>query len=499
MCLLLPRWSDPQEPGPQGLPFRSFTLGGAFLAAGWELVFFDQEHDLDRTDCFAELERELRGCTAAFVWMNEMYPFQQSTNAHRLATRLKSTHPELPLVLGGEFVTICPPELFDFDHPFDFVLRGYGEISGIRLLDRLRDGQSTDDVPGLVWRDAGGVLRHRPADRTTPLSADWLALYHRLDLSRYVQQGGVFGNDQPTLSLATGRGCTKGCAFCAWSNHPCKILRAREAYELIASMRDRYGVRQFHFGELDFFMSRKRALELADRLAANRPDCVWFALGSPVDLRRFTDADWARLHEGGLRKVEMGSESGSLRLLRAVGKRHEPEDIYRLSATMLGHGIVPMNNFLFGFPGETRADRAATLQLIERIWRLSPDLNHMTFRYYQPVWGTPLGDVALAHDVDRPRRLDAWLQTRADYPEDGKRTMPWLSEADEQEVKLLVNHHLPLVTSKLVLRSPLRRTVYRALRARALKGLRAARLGSDVERWVYRRVIASRLDRTFVA
>jgi hypothetical protein len=31
-----------------GLPFRSFTVAGAFLHAGYRVLFFDQEHDLDR-------------------------------------------------------------------------------------------------------------------------------------------------------------------------------------------------------------------------------------------------------------------------------------------------------------------------------------------------------------------------------------------------------------------------------------------------------------------
>lgn len=499
VALLVPRWTDACEREPQGVPFRSFTLGGAFLAAGYEVVFFDQEHDLDRRDRFDEFTDELDGCLAAFIWLNEMYPSNQCHNLDRLAARLKRSRPAMPVIAGGEFLTVCPPDFLDVETPVDFFLRGYGEAPGLRLLERLAAGLAVDDVPGLVWRDRAGVLRHNPPPAEPDFVPEYLALYRRLDLSCYVQTGGVFGNDRPTLTLATGRGCTKGCRFCAWSRHPSRILGATETFELMVDLRDRYGVLQFHLGELDFFMSPTRALALARLIKERAPDLVWFALGSPIDLVKLSDADWDLLRDGGLRKVEMGSESASPDLLRHIGKRHVAEDIFVVSRQMISRGIVPMQNFLFGFPGETHADRRDSLRMIERLARLSIECHHFTYRYYQPVWGTGLGDLALAHDVDRPRRLDAWLADRARYVDESARTMPWLPVADEREVKELVNFVLPLATSRQVFRSRFRRLLYALLRARARARVRRASRGWGLSRRLYERVLARRLDQTYVA
>ena len=498
VALLVPRWTDRDEIETQGVPFRSLTLGAALLEAGCELVFFDQEQDLDREARFDELISALETACAAFVWMNELYPANQCANSEGMAQRIKERLPELPVVIGGEFISICPPEFLDYETKADCFLRGYGEDSALELLEAFAGRRSFADVQGLVWRDGGGRLRWQAPGAPPKLSRASLELFRRLDLAPYVQRGGVFGNDQATLTLAAGRGCTKGCGFCAWSMHRSSLLDAHTIFALMRELRAKFDVRQFHFGELDFFVDRRRALELARLIRAHESDLVWFALGSPIDLRTISDDEWRLLHEGGLRKVEMGSESASAPLLVTIGKRHSPEDIFDISARMLAVGIVPMNNFLFGFPGETREDRKATLLMIERLARMSWVRNHFTYRYYQPVWGTPLGDTALAYEKDRHRRLDTWLTERNQFVHEDARTLPWLSLEDELEVKWLINYELPLATSQ-VKTVGWRQRFYERLRERARRRLRKGTRSTRVERWLFARVIKRRLDQTYVA
>ncbi len=499
VALVVPRWTDKDDPGPQGVPFRCFTLGAGLCHAGFDVVFFDAEHDLDRDDRFDELLGELQGARAVFVWMNELYPSNQCHNAEAIAARLKRSRPDLPVVVGGEFISICPPEFFDIETAADFFLQGYGEESAPRLLAHLAAGTEPDDVAGLIWREQGGRLRHQPVERRQRFHPGLLDFFRQIDLAPYIQIGGVLGNDQPTLTIATGRGCTKGCGFCAWSKHPAKILGAEPTFALMRDLAARYGVRQFHIGELDFFMSRQRALGLAQRIAAHGGGIGWFALGSPIDLIRYSEEDWDVLRAGGLLKVELGSESGSARTLRAIGKRHTPEDIVAVTERMLTRGIVPMNNFLFGFPGETREDRQQTLRVIDRLARLPYRHNHFTYRYYQPVWGTPLGDRAHAAIPARPRRLDGYLRERPRFHADGCRTMHWLAPRDEREIKQLINHDLPLATSDQVFDGRWQRWLYERLRGRARRGVREGRGGSRLDRWLWQSCLARTLDQTYVA
>lgn len=494
--VIVPRWVPTEQAETQGIPFRVFTLAEALLRAGYEVLYCDQEVDLIRVDRTAELLRGLAGAVGVFIWMNEPYPYHQCVNAAKLTAIVKQAAGVPPVIVGGEFVTICPPAMFDFPSQIDFFLRGYGERAGPELLDRLKHGGDPESVPGVLSR-RGGRLRYSEPENRADFIPEYLDFYRRIDLAPYVQRGGIFGGDGPTLTLAAGRGCTKGCYFCTWRSHPSRVVRAEHVVRLVRDLRDRYGVKQFHFAELDFFLSRTRALETARLMRELAPDCRWFALGSPSDLVRFTDEDWDLLAAGGLRKVEMGSESGSGELLRRIGKRHSPEDIFVVSARMAARGIVPMNNFLFGFPRETRADRAASLRMIRRLTDLAPEAPCLTFRFFQPSWGTPTGDEALAAMPNPFRTVEDFLARRHAFAADGERTLPWLSPADEAEVKALVNHYLPLITSRLSLRPALRQAAYRSLR-----GMASRRIAKDrrLPAWdinAYRRFVDEPLDATY--
>jgi len=194
----------------------------------------------------------------------------------------------------------------------------------------------------------------------------------------------------------------------------------------------------------------------------------------------------------------LGSESGSTKVLRSIGKRHSAEDIFDISAKMVQRGIVPMNNFLFGFPGETAEDRADTTRLIYRLLKLPGATCHFTYRHYQPVRGTPVGDEALSCVPDRPRRIDQWLENRSMFDLESVRTMPWIPAADELAVKQLINFELPLATSKIAMPSPWHRAIYRACRARARKGLRLGGQRRPLDRWLCEGPVTNRLDRTYI-
>lgn len=495
--VVVPRWVAPEQAETQGVPFRAFTFAEALLRAGYEVLFCDQEVDLVRVDRTAELLRGLDGALAAFVWMNEQYPYHQSMNAALLVPTLKAAHPRLPVVVGGEFVAVCPPEVFDFDSPVDFYLRGYGERSAPLLLSRLREGRPPSDVPGVVYR-AGGVLKFVEPESRPDFIPEYLDFYRRIDLSPYVFRGGIFGNGRPTLQFATGRGCTKRCEFCSWRDTPARVVGAAHIVRLMRDLRDRYGVRQFHNAELDFFLSKHRALELARLVPREAPDCEWFALGTPQDLVDYTDADWDALVRGGLRKLEMGAESGSPRMLKLMGKRHAPEDVERITAGLLRRGVPVMHNFLFGLPQETRQDRRETLAHIVRLHRLDPERTCMTFRYFQPVWGAPMAAEAIAAIPDPPRTLPEFLRDRPDFANESARAMPWFSADEEAEVKGLLNHYLPLLISRKSLAPRWRQRAYVALRGFAERRIASYRFGSAWDRWSYDRLVGEPLECSFV-
>ncbi len=491
---LVPRWTVDPIASCQGVPFRCLPVAGALVAAGFEVVFFDQEPDLDRHDSSLELRESLHDALTTFIWMNELDPMIQSHNALALATRLKSWYPDLPVVVGGAFISIVPPEGLRTEVPVDYFLRGPGERACAAFVLALRDGTSLALVPGLVWNH--GELRHNEPDPAVKPIWEHYDVYRQLDLTAYVQSGGIFGNAEATLVIALANGCSKGCGFCYWRDFKPGWLGAEQLVDLVAYLRDRYGVHQYHIAELDFAASRQRVFAVARLWAERVPDCTWFALVSPIDAARFTEAEWDALAAGGCRKLELGTESGSRRVLSAIGKKHAPEDAVAITERMLRQGIVPMHNFVFGTPGEQRSDRQRTLRLIRRLQAMSPWVA-FTFRFFQPAWNTPLGETAMARSPGYPRHLREILAHRPFLGDMHTRAMEWLSAADERTIKVMVLHYLPLTISRATFVRRTSRWAHFALRAVARQRTRLGWFSAGVDRWLFARLVRVDLDCTF--
>lgn len=497
---IVPQWIAASQPEIQGLPFRSITVASALFDAGYELVWFDQMHDVTLADRTATLREALSGVELTFLWMNELQPAIQFGNVRAIAEQLKAAFPSMRIAVGGAPVMLLQAELLARDPwPVDFFLRDVGEYTAPELARAVHGEGSLDDILGLTTCN-GTHLGTRVRARA-PIRSRFLSLYRELDLACYVQpQGGIFGNGEDTFTIGTGWGCAKGCRFCYWTTFVPTYLPADEVVDLVSYLRSTYGVKQYHIAELDFFAQRGRPLALAERWRRELPESCWFALVSPIDCLRYDDAAWDLLAAGGCRKLELGTESGSERMLRRIGKRHAPRDPLEITARLLPRGIVTMHNFVFGFVGETRADREASLALIHELHELDRERVFFTFRFFQPAPGTPMGDEAVARTEAFPRSLDELLAYRGVAGLESESSMPWLTPAEERRIKRLVYYYLPMVTSKLTFETTPRRKVYHVLRRLARWRLRHGRHGLGVDGWLYRRLFQSAgLDNTFRA
>ncbi|WP_188912929.1 tRNA (N6-isopentenyl adenosine(37)-C2)-methylthiotransferase MiaB [Aureimonas endophytica] len=107
-------------------------------------------------------------------------------------------------------------------------------------------------------------------------------------------------------------------------------------------------------------------------------------------------------------------QSGSDRILKAMNRRHKAEDYLRLVERIRAArpGIAMSGDFIVGFPGETEADFAATLDLVGAVGYASA----FSFKY-SPRPGTPaadLGDqVPEAVATERLDRLQALIRAQA--------------------------------------------------------------------------------------
>jgi len=255
------------------------------------------------------------------------------------------------------------------DHPApyleagaDVVIAGEGEITLREVLPALLSGRPLSETPGLVFRQEGGLLRTQPRVPVKNLDALPRPAWDLIDVARYrsVWQArhGHF-----SMNVATTRGCPYHCNWCAKP-----IYGQRYAVRSPESMADeiaalRASHRPDHLNIVDDIFGlqpgwvERFATALAERNAVTPFQCL-----TRVDL--LDDKTVGALFRAGCRRVWVGAESGSQKILDAMEKGTRVEEIRAAARRAQAAGIEVGFFLQFGYPGETREDIEATRQLV---------------------------------------------------------------------------------------------------------------------------------------
>ncbi len=258
-------------------------------------------------------------------------------------------HPRL--VVLGVHGTVRPAEVLAASGAWALV-RGEPELSAAALAR----GAARRATPGAAWLEDGELAQGpepEPVDLAAlPRPAFDLAPPH---LYEYEVLGGDFA------LLETSRGCPFSCRFCLKAMYG-PGMRYKELDQVLAEVAAvrRLGARHFYFMDLEFTANRSRALELCARLAGMNHGLAW-CCQTRVDT---VDPEvLAALAGAGCRLVHYGVESGSPAVLERLGKKITPQQVRRAVAQTRDAGMQAACFFMLGFPGESEADRAATLAL----------------------------------------------------------------------------------------------------------------------------------------
>ena len=354
---------NPPSPEPVRTPLLSFChLAASLRAAGHTVALLDASAPFAPHD-HAEIRARIEAFGPDLVGLHLKTLHVQP--AYALARALA----DLPLVGGGPHATIVPAE--PLAHGFRWVLRGEGEDALVELADAIDGARAFADIAGLTWLDRG-MVRHNPArpflgelDRLAPpLSA--------LDLFDPTWYGVTA--TLPPAGILSSRGCPAACTFCS-NDVTGRKFRYRSAASVaaeIALLRARHGVLAFSFFDDSFAVGRRRVRELCDAIARLDERVYWTCTAHPAHLDRDVVADMRR---AGCAGIDIGMESADPGMLVRIGKGVTVERVLDVLAWCRDLEVHTVVNLMFGWPDETDAELAATIDFLERAAPLAGGFN----------------------------------------------------------------------------------------------------------------------------
>ncbi|MBW2170815.1 MAG: radical SAM protein [Deltaproteobacteria bacterium] len=333
--------------------------------------------------------------------------YQQNIEQIRLWARYtKKVSPGSKVILGGPQVTFMPAEALGHMPEVDFLCRGEGEEVMLGLAQALSNGAEISRVPGLCFLREDEVVETGPAQGAKDL--DEYASPYLTDLIdlRY----------KARAVMLTSRGCSYDCAFCYTPNASRRRVRFHSIERIVEEMKylKSRGMVAFWFADPNFSSSRKRLVALLEAIV-REVSGVTFWCQTRYDL---LDKELIALLKGaGADNVAFGLESANPEVLDRINK---PIDLARLSRVirMTQEAGINVELFsMFGLPGETFDQAAATLEFVKNN-RVAIESNSISQQAHL-FFGTPMNDDPAAYGIRPfPRTRPAYLSVCRDYETD---------------------------------------------------------------------------------
>jgi anaerobic magnesium-protoporphyrin IX monomethyl ester cyclase len=267
----------------------------------------------------------------------------------------------------------------------DIIVRGEGEWTLEALLPHLAQHGLTGlgAVDGIAFlNDAGELVETPPRAFIPDLSAHPWPDREAIDIPRYMRVWKEH-HGQSSISVIHARGCPYTCKWCSHSVYGSTHRRRtpEDAADELLWIKERYNPDLIWYADDVFAINHRWLYDYAEALR-QRGVRIPFECISRAD--RLNERIIAVLADMGCYRLWNGSESGSQRVLDAMDRKVQVEDVQRKTHMLQAAGIETGMFIMLGYEGETVEDIEAT---VEHLKISNPDIFLTTVAY--PIKGTP--------------------------------------------------------------------------------------------------------------
>lgn len=374
ILLIHPRSFSITQVRPCGLAYISSSLARAGRRARLLDMQLNRDRDLDELLANPSID-----------WVGLSVSIQNISSARAIIARVRERLPGCPIVVGGTYPT-CLPEKWHEHLDADMAVIGEGEESVLLLDHALAAGRGLDKVPGLSWREEGGLRATPAAPFVRDLDSLAMPDYDQMPPAAYSKvPWQIFKKGRVVGSILTSRGCPHNCGFCAASTMMGRTWRPRSP-ELVGEemeiQRRRHGADEIHIMDDNLIGTRDHAAAFCEEILRRDLRISW---KTPNGVRaELLDRPLLSLMKrSGCYTLGFGIESGDPEVLAGVGKRVSLDALAEKIRLTREAGILTSGYFILGLPGDTPASIERTIAKA-----LTLDLDFAHFNFFVPYPGS---------------------------------------------------------------------------------------------------------------
>lgn len=404
---------------PLGLAY----VGGALKKAGYEVRAFNIfKEDINKTI------DEITGMKPLFIGFSTMTG-QQTKHTYEMSKAIRARDSNIRIVWGGVHPTMLPETCLK-EECVDIVCMGEGEELIVELADCLSRGGDLKGVGGIGYKKEGRLIINPRRSFISDLDKyepDWGLVE---DFEKCVT---VLPDKRREIGFVASRGCPFNCNFCynlkfndrRWRRHSFEYVIQRIRY-----LKEKRNIGAIQFHDDNFFVDMARALKILEKLK----EMDVMAASCLIRLDILNEDVLKRLIGLGVKRIFVGWESGSERILKLINKDFTRETIlekFRLLSRFPDISVTAAS--IIGFPTEGWEDICQTIDLGVRLSDIVPNIV-ITFQTFMPYPGSHLYQLAIENGFQMPDDMSDYdrFDTFA-----GKMDPTWLPWAGKDTKTLL--------------------------------------------------------------
>ena len=241
----------------------------------------------------------------------------------------------------------------------NFIIKGEPERPISELFDLFLTGTS-NSIKGISYKKDDSLIINNNYNIYEDIDQIPMPNFRKLNMDMYSYNGDDLSN--PFSILLSSRGCPFKCTFCLremFKNY--RVHSPERVMKEIKYLKDHYSINSIFFQDWEFLINKERVMKIY-RLMKDHNLYVSFGINV-----RANDLDFKlikNLQEVGLKRINLGLESVSSKILRAVKKGITKKDLMRAVKLSKHTGVNIGYYGLYNLPYEDKATIKETAKFI---------------------------------------------------------------------------------------------------------------------------------------